>query len=81
MTRVDGVFGTRSVDPVELTIATQVAQGRSNPDIAADLFLSRRTVQSHISHVLAKLGAHSRVDIARAYTERQRTAQPPQSAG
>jgi len=73
--------GWDALTPVELTIAALVAQGRSNPDIAADLFLSRRTVQSHISHVLAKLGAYSRVDIARAYTERQRTAQPPQSAG
>jgi DNA-binding CsgD family transcriptional regulator len=66
--------GWDALTPVELTIATQVAQGRSNPDIAADLFLSRRTVQSHISHVLAKLDAHSRIDIARAYTDRQRAA-------
>jgi DNA-binding CsgD family transcriptional regulator len=66
--------GWDALTPVELTIAAQVAQGRSNPDIAADLFLSRRTVQSHISHVLTKLDAHSRVDIARAYTDRQRVA-------
>jgi hypothetical protein len=38
--------------------------GRSNPDIAAELFLSRNTVQTHVSHILAKLGAQSRVEIA-----------------
>jgi DNA-binding CsgD family transcriptional regulator len=66
--------GWEALTPIEFTIATQVAKGRSNPDIAADLFLSRRTVQSHISHVLTKLDAHSRVEIARAYTDRQRRA-------
>jgi DNA-binding NarL/FixJ family response regulator len=44
-------------------IARLVAGGRSNPDIAADLFLSRNTVQTHVSRILAKLGARSRVDI------------------
>ena len=37
----------------------------SNPQIAAQLFLSRRTVQTHVSHILAKLDLHSRIDIAR----------------
>ena len=74
-------FGWDALTPVELTIAEQVAHGRSNPDIAADLFLSRRTVQSHVSHILAKLGARARVDIARAYAGQRRSAQPPQSAG
>jgi DNA-binding CsgD family transcriptional regulator len=66
--------GWEALTPAELNVAVLVAEGRSNPDIAADLFLSRRTVQSHVSHVLAKLGAHSRVDIARAFVDRQRAA-------
>ncbi|MFD0591461.1 response regulator transcription factor [Catellatospora coxensis] len=41
-----------------------MAEGRSNPDIAAQMFLSPRTVQSHVSSILAKLGLRSRVEIA-----------------
>jgi DNA-binding CsgD family transcriptional regulator len=58
--------GWEALTASKLTIAGMVAAGRSNPDIAAELFLSRRTVQTHVSHILAKLGAQSRVDIARA---------------
>ena len=42
-----------------------VAGGAATPDIAGGMFLSRRTVQTHISHILAKLGAKGRVDIVR----------------
>jgi DNA-binding NarL/FixJ family response regulator len=42
----------------------------SNPEIARHLFLSRRTVQTHVSHVLAKLNLHSRIDIAREASRR-----------
>ena len=31
-----------------------MAEGQSNPDVAAALFLSRNTVQTHVSHILAK---------------------------
>jgi DNA-binding CsgD family transcriptional regulator len=57
--------GWEALTPTEAKIAYLVAQGRSNPDIAADLWLSRNTVQSHVSHILAKLGARSRMEIAR----------------
>jgi DNA-binding CsgD family transcriptional regulator len=57
--------GWAALTPTELTVARLVASGLSNPDIAARLFLSRRTVQSHVSHILRKLGAHTRVDITR----------------
>ena len=42
-----------------------VAEGLSNPDIASNLVLSRRTVETHISHILAKLGVRSRTEIVR----------------
>ena len=42
-----------------------VARGDSTSDIARGMSLSRRTVQTYISHILAKLGAKGRVDIVR----------------
>jgi DNA-binding NarL/FixJ family response regulator len=48
-----------------------VADGLSTPAIAKKLFLSRRTVQTHISHILTKLGVRCRVDIAREVLRRQ----------
>lgn len=58
--------GWESLTPSETRIAELVARGLSNPDIAAELFLSRRTVQTHVSNILAKLGLGSRLDIMRA---------------
>jgi DNA-binding CsgD family transcriptional regulator len=58
--------GWTALTPTELKIAELIAAGQSNPDIAAALWLSRRTVQSHVSHILTKLDARSRVEIARA---------------
>jgi ATP/maltotriose-dependent transcriptional regulator MalT len=57
--------GWGSLTPTEMKVVELVARGMSNPSIAAELFLSRRTVQTHVSHVLAKLDLHSRTDIAR----------------
>jgi DNA-binding CsgD family transcriptional regulator len=57
--------GWEALSPTEVRIAYLVAQGRSNPDIGAELFLSRRTVQTHVSHILAKLGVRSRSEVAR----------------
>jgi DNA-binding CsgD family transcriptional regulator/tetratricopeptide (TPR) repeat protein len=58
--------GLASLTPTENKIAQLVAEGQSNPRIADQLFLSRRTVQTHVSHILTKLDLHSRVEIARA---------------
>jgi DNA-binding CsgD family transcriptional regulator len=57
--------GWESLTPTEAKIARLIADGRSNPEIAAALFVSRNTVQTHVSHILAKLGASSRVAIVR----------------
>jgi DNA-binding CsgD family transcriptional regulator len=57
--------GWEALTRTETEIARLVATGQSNPDIAAELWLSRNTVQHHVSHILAKLGARSRMEIAR----------------
>jgi DNA-binding NarL/FixJ family response regulator len=56
--------GWDALTPTERTVADLVAEGRSNPDIAGQLFLSRSTVQTHVSHILAKLALHSRGQVA-----------------
>jgi non-specific serine/threonine protein kinase len=48
----------------EREIAELVAAGRSNKDIATDLVISTRTVESHVEHVLIKFGFTSRTQIA-----------------
>ena len=57
--------GWESLTPAESKIAALVEGGMSNPEIAAKLLLSRRTVATHVSHILKKLGVNSRTDIAR----------------
>jgi DNA-binding NarL/FixJ family response regulator len=54
-----------SLTDAETRIAGLVARGWSNPDIATELFLSRRTVQTHVSNILGKLGLRSRLEIMR----------------
>jgi DNA-binding CsgD family transcriptional regulator/tetratricopeptide (TPR) repeat protein len=66
--------GWDALTPTEVRVAALVAQGRSNPDIAAELLLSRRTVQTHVSNILAKLGYGSRIDIVRESARHQRPA-------
>ncbi|MFD7083047.1 LuxR C-terminal-related transcriptional regulator [Streptomyces sp. NPDC059918] len=56
--------GWEALTPAELKVALLVAQGRSNPEIASALFLSARTVQTHVSHILAKLQVRSRAAVA-----------------
>ncbi len=53
-----------ALSPAELRIAELVSAGHNNPEIAELLFISRRTVESHLSHVYTKLGIRSRVDLA-----------------
>jgi len=70
--------GTVSVrdDPAQLTrremnVAELIARGMSNRDIAAELVLSPRTVESHVQHILTKLGFHSRTMVV-AWIDRLR---------
>ncbi|WP_155336243.1 response regulator [Acrocarpospora corrugata] len=48
----------------ELDVVRLVARGRTNQEVAADLFVSLSTVKTHLSSIFAKLGARNRVEIA-----------------
>jgi len=62
--------GWQALTPTEVKVAAMVARGDSTSDIARSMFLSRRTVQTYISHILVKLDAKSRVDIVREAVSR-----------
>jgi DNA-binding CsgD family transcriptional regulator len=51
--------------PQEQQVASLVSRGHSNGDVAAQLFLSRRTVEFHLSNAYQKLGVRSRGDLVR----------------
>jgi predicted ATPase/class 3 adenylate cyclase/DNA-binding CsgD family transcriptional regulator len=56
--------GWASLTPAELDVVRLVSEGLANNDIATRLFVSPRTVQSHLTHVYTKLGLTSRVQLA-----------------
>ena len=53
-----------TLTPQESRIAELVAEGTSNPEIATRMFVSRRTVESHLTKIYAKLGITSRTQLA-----------------
>jgi DNA-binding CsgD family transcriptional regulator len=55
--------GWESLTPTELDVVRLVSEGLPNKDIATRLFVSPRTVQTHLTHVYAKLAVSSRVQL------------------
>ena len=67
--------GMASLTKRELEIAELITERMTNPQIAAKLFLSKKTIESHIRNLFVKLGVSSRVEVARM-VERERREQP-----
>jgi DNA-binding CsgD family transcriptional regulator len=63
--RIGGRTREEGLTAAELRVAALVAEGRTNREVAAALFVTERTVASHLSHVYAKLGVRSRTELAR----------------
>ena len=57
--------------PAEERVAALVAEGKTNREVAAALFLSERTVEGHLSHVFGKLGIKHRAELPRVLAARQ----------
>jgi predicted ATPase/class 3 adenylate cyclase/DNA-binding CsgD family transcriptional regulator len=55
--------GWGSLTPTELEVIRLVSEGMTNSDVATRLFISPRTVQTHLTHVYTKLGLTSRVQL------------------
>jgi len=57
-------------------VARLIVDRRTNAEIASELFLSPKTVESHVRNLFQKLGVSSRVDVARVVERAERTAAP-----
>lgn len=62
--RQPGTGDPSALSDREREIANLIVGGASNPDIAGTLFLSRKTVERHVSNILAKLGVKNRAQLA-----------------
>jgi DNA-binding CsgD family transcriptional regulator len=66
---VAAAHGPASLSRRERQVARLAAEGRTASEIAEQLFISKRTVESHLAHVYAKLGMRSRLDLWRRASE------------
>jgi DNA-binding NarL/FixJ family response regulator len=57
--KLDGPLSQR-----ERSVALLVAAGKTNPEIAGELSISRKTVETHVARILMKLELRSRIDVA-----------------
>ncbi|MBX5465971.1 MAG: LuxR C-terminal-related transcriptional regulator [Firmicutes bacterium] len=62
--RTRPITGWEAITASELRVLRLIVQRRTNPEIAVDLAISRRTVETHVSHLLSKLGVESRWQLA-----------------
>ena len=63
--------GWQSMTPTESRVADLVAEGLTNPQIAERLFVSRRTVQTHLYNIFSKVGVQNRTELAAEVVKRR----------
>lgn len=67
------LHGWTALTQTEREVAASVSEGRSNPEIAAQMVISRRTVETHVARIMQKLELRSRVEVAREVIRHQTT--------
>ena len=70
--------GASTLSAREREVAQLVVERKTNREVAAELFLSEKTVETHLRHIFGKLGVSSRGAVARALagTGAERTGKP-----
>jgi DNA-binding NarL/FixJ family response regulator len=75
--RGTGESGLDSLTERELELARLVVDRKTNPEIAAELFLSQKTVETHLRNIFRKVGVANRVELARAVEQAARSESTP----
>ncbi|HUP70855.1 MAG TPA: tetratricopeptide repeat protein [Acidimicrobiales bacterium] len=68
--------GSDSLTRTEREVAALVAEGLTNREVGERLFISPRTVQAHVSRIMSKLEARSRVEVATMWSAEERAEKP-----
>jgi DNA-binding CsgD family transcriptional regulator len=80
--RISGRAATPgALTPAEARVAALVAEGKTNREVAAALFLSERTVEGHLAHIFGKLGVRNRRQIASVLAPTQEQGVPGSNTG
>jgi DNA-binding CsgD family transcriptional regulator len=66
----------RALTTIEERVAALVAEGRTNPEVADELGITRKTVEWHLSRLYRKLGVHSRGELASLFAKRRGASRP-----
>jgi len=77
--RRSALSGIASLTPAEHRVATLAAEGHSNPQIAQQLYITRRTVETHLTHIFQKLDISTRGELTTLFAGSERLPSPGQA--
>jgi DNA-binding NarL/FixJ family response regulator len=78
--RRTALSGIASLTPAEHRVATLASRGHTNPEIAQQLYITRRTVETHLTHVFQKLDLSTRADLPARFAAANSPAAAPRRA-